>query len=165
MQRRARQEEAWGSENSEEVCRQWGQRPRGQGKEEEKQGWFKHSSDADSSGLDRRVRSRETLRVTWSLAWLMGTATTTGRLPCASQVSQSSMTETSQWPILQRRWGDLPKGLQLVDPQNELSTIKLFRVGDFTRSECEERKWWGQIWLSCFVDASGTGRWRYPVES
>lgn len=34
----------------------------------------------------------------------------------------------------------MPKGLQLVDPQNELSTIKLFRVGDFTRSECEERK-------------------------
>lgn len=34
----------------------------------------------------------------------------------------------------------MSKGLQLVSPQNELSTIKLFRVGDFTRSEYEERR-------------------------
>lgn len=34
----------------------------------------------------------------------------------------------------------MPKGLQLVDPQNELSTIRLFRVGDFTRGEYEEMR-------------------------
>lgn len=53
----------------------------------------RRKSKADSSTtqrqtpqqLDIRMKSREILRATWSLAWLMGPATTIVRLPQAGQ--------------------------------------------------------------------------------
>lgn len=68
----------------------------------------RRKSKADSSTTQRqtpqqvdiRMKSREILRATWSLAWLMGPATMIVRLPQAGQVRQPSTINISQWPIL-----------------------------------------------------------------